>query len=571
MEALFKAVSDVCAKLQIVSDFLWDFPTNLDWYANIPILGSFSIAMIALLGTAIFFTFRFGFVQFRFFKRAVKILFTASKKIEGISPLASFLLSSAMRVGPGNILGVTGAISVGGPGALLWMWISALFSMATAFVESTMAQIFKKKDGDEYIGGMAFYGQKIVKNLAGVGIALSVLYIIYAFLCLPAQGYNTISGCLAIAELFDPNASDPNFGFCWALFLIMIIFVAFLAFGGVKFVTKFTDVSVPIMAVVYIATILILIVVNFDRIPWFFYVVFTEAFQPNAIFGGAFGVALQQGIRRGLMSNEAGQGTITMPAAASNAKHPCEQGLVQSIGVFFDTIVICTPTAFVVIMSQLWLGPNGSEWMELGKLEKFTASCTTLSGGQGIPSEIVFIIMCVCFSLFALTTLVGFVSFTEICAKRISTSKVFVCIIRLFCLLVCSFGIIVNFAGLDLSALWNLSDMANILMVYCNLPLLYIGLKYVSNAYKHYLANNYFYDAMSVCESSAKKIETIKDKNSEKYKKFESRLKNSKNYLKDHIDDDWQFNSKTSNIKLNIWDEISNGQKSELKQIISTK
>lgn len=145
------------------------------------------------------------------------------------------------------------------------------------------------------------------------------------------------------------------------MFLIMLIFVGFLAFGGVKFVTKFTDVSVPIMAVVYIGTVLTLIAINFDRIPWFFYVVFTEAFQPNAIFGGAFGVALQQGIRRGLMSNEAGQGTITMAAAASNAKHPCEQGMVQSMGVFFDTIVICTPTAFVVIMSQLWLGPNGGE------------------------------------------------------------------------------------------------------------------------------------------------------------------------------------------------------------------
>ena len=384
-----------------------------------------------------------------------------------------------MRVGPGNILGVTGAISVGGPGAILWMWISALFSMATAFVESTLAQIFKKRDGDEYIGGMAFYGQKLIKNAIGIGIALSILYIIYAFLCLPAQGYNVISGLLSIAVLADPNAASPDQPFCWILFVIMIVFVAFLAFGGVKFVTKFTDVSVPIMAVIYIGTVLILIACNFDRIPWFFYVVVTEAFQPHAIFGGAFGVALQQGIRRGLMSNEAGQGTITMPAAASNAKHPCEQGLVQGIGVFFDTIVICTPTAFVVIMSQLWLGPNGGEWMDLGKLDKFTASCTALSGGEGLPSEIVFIIMCVCFSLFALTTLVGFVSFTEICAKRITRAKVFVVIIRICCLFVTAFGVIVNFAGLDLSALWNLSDMANILMVYCNLPLLYIGMKHV--------------------------------------------------------------------------------------------
>lgn len=155
MHPLFKAVNAVCDKLQVVSNLFWDFPTNFDWYANIPILGNFSLAIILLIGSGIFFTCQLRFIQVRKFKYGLHVLKTQKAKT-GISPLASFLLSTAMRVGPGNILGVTGAISIGGPGALFWMWFSAFFGMATAFTESTLSQIFKEKKDDEYIGGLPF-------------------------------------------------------------------------------------------------------------------------------------------------------------------------------------------------------------------------------------------------------------------------------------------------------------------------------------------------------------------------------------------------------------------------------
>ena len=174
MHPLFKAVNAVCDKLQVVSDLFWNFPTNFDWYANIPILGNFSLAIILLIGSGIFFTCQLRFIQVRKFKYGLHVLKTQKAKT-GISPLASFLLSTAMRVGPGNILGVTGAISIGGPGALFWMWFSAFFGMATAFTESTLSQIFKEKKDDEYIGGLPFYGSRLLKGAAWVGVALSLL------------------------------------------------------------------------------------------------------------------------------------------------------------------------------------------------------------------------------------------------------------------------------------------------------------------------------------------------------------------------------------------------------------
>ena len=154
MQALFDAVNAICGKIQVVSDLFWEFPTNFGWYAAIPILGNFSLAIILLVGTGIFLTFRFRFVQVRKFKYGLKVLLHSKAATKtGISALAAFLLSTAMRVGPGNILGVTGAISIGGPGALFWMWLSAFFGMSTAFAESTLSQIFKEKRDGQFLSG----------------------------------------------------------------------------------------------------------------------------------------------------------------------------------------------------------------------------------------------------------------------------------------------------------------------------------------------------------------------------------------------------------------------------------
>jgi len=291
-------------------------------------------------------------------------------------------------VGPGNILGVTGAISIGGPGALFWMWVSAFFGMATAYTEYTLAQIFKEKKGDEYVGGLAFYGKRLLKGSAVAGGVLSLMYIVYALLCFPAQGFNTVSSVGQIAELITGKAIPTTSALYWVAFAVLIVAMAAISWGGIRKVTKVTDILVPIMAVIYVLTVLVLIVVNFTRIPWFFYAVVTEAFKPEAVFGGAFGVALIQGVKRGLMSNEAGQGTITMPAAASDAAHPCDQGCVQAICVFLDTIVICTLTGFVVIMGRVWMSDHADAWFDMGKLPKYLASATELAPGTTLNTGI---------------------------------------------------------------------------------------------------------------------------------------------------------------------------------------
>lgn len=358
MERVFEAINGVFSFIGPLSDFLWDFPTNFEWYSSIPILGNISFAIILLLGSGIFFSFKIGFMQVTYFKKGIRSM-TEKRTVEtGISPLASFFLSSAMRVGPGNILGVTGAIAAGGPGALFWMWISAFFGMAVAYMEGVLAQIFKEKKDDEFVGGLPFYGRKLLGNKVWIGIFLSVLYILYALCCLPAQGFNVVSSVGRMAEIITGKTIASGSAFYYIVGTIIVILTAAIAFGGIKKVSRWTDMMVPVMAVLYMVVVLLLIILNFTRIPYFFGSVFAGAFKPEAFFGGVFGTVLAQGVKRGLMSNEAGQGTITMSAAAADAKHPCEQGVIASLGVFLDTIVICTLTGFVVVMAHCWTGAD---------------------------------------------------------------------------------------------------------------------------------------------------------------------------------------------------------------------
>ncbi len=485
MRAIFEAINNIFGFVTPVSDFLWEFPTNLEWYAKIPLLGNLSLAIIVLVGSGLFFTFKLGFVQVKYFRKGIHILTSKRNAKTGISPLASFFLSTAMRVGPGNIIGVTGAIAVGGPGALFWMWVSAFFGMATAYMEGTLAQIFKEKKGDEFIGGLPFYGRKLLGNKAFVGVFLSVLYIVYALCCLPAQGFNVVSSVGRIVETASGSALASDSLFYYIVGLVLIIATAIVAFGGIKKVSKWTDKMVPVMAVLYVVVVVSLIVINFNRIPFFFEAVFTGAFKPEAFFGGAFGTVLAQGVKRGLMSNEAGQGTITMPAAASDADHPCEQGVVSSLGVFLDTIVICTLTGFVVVMAHCWLGDGGAAWQALDKLPMFTESVAVLTPGTAL-NAVMSILISLCFGLFAYTCLLGMISFSEIVANRISTTRRCINFVRILCLLVAAFGILCNIAGLELGNLWAISDLGNILIVYFNIPIVLIGARYVFRATKHY-------------------------------------------------------------------------------------
>ena len=489
MQGIFAAINSVFGFIGPLSDFLWDFPTNMEWYRNIPILGNISLAIIVLLGSGIFFTIKLGFIQVTHFKKGIRILTERRTVKTGISPLAAFLLSAAMRVGPGNIIGVTGAIAVGGPGALFWMWISAFFGMAVAYMEAVLAQIFKEKKDDEFVGGLPFYGRKLLGNKVWIGVFLSVLYILYALCCLPAQGFNVVSSVGRMAEILTGKTILVNSLFYYIAGAAIMILTAAIAFGGIKKVSKWTDMMVPVMAVLYVAVVFILIILNIGRIPYFFTAVFGGAFKPQAFFGGAMGTVLAQGVKRGLMSNEAGQGTITMSAAAADAKHPCEQGILASLGVFLDTIVICTLTGFVVVMAHCWTGENAQAWAELDKLPKFTESIAVLTPGTSMNAVITFLVT-LCFGLFAFTCLLGMISFSEIAANRIRKDAVCINIVRCIALFVAAFGILCNLAGLELGNLWTFSDLGNILIVYFNVPIVFAGARCVFKATKHYKKND---------------------------------------------------------------------------------
>ena len=489
MKEVFEWINSICEFVVILADFLWGFPTNFSWYASIPIIGNLSFAVVLLIGSGIYFSLKTKFIQVTHFKEGLKILSRKSASKVGISPLAAFFLSSAMRVGPGNILGVTGAVAVGGPGAIFWMWISGFFGMATAYMEATLAQIFKERKGDEFVGGLPFYGKIILGNRKWVGIVLSCVFIMYAMFCLPAQAFNVFSSVGSIAEFVTGTTYSTTSGLYIAVAIALVLGTAVVAFGGIKKITKLTDKVVPVMAVIYCITVIGIALLNFKTIPYFFSAVVGGAFAPEAIFGGFFGTALVQGVKRGLMSNEAGQGTITMSAASADSEHPCEQGCVQSLGVFLDTMVICTLSGFIIVMAQLWKDPT--MWAELQneKLPLFLASITELAPGTG-GDGFVTLLISICYAMFAYTCIVGFIIFAEIAANRISQKKSFIFFIRgLGVFVFIPFGILSLMAGLELGNLWYISDLGNIVIVYCNLPILFIGAKYAFRATTHYKAN----------------------------------------------------------------------------------
>jgi len=492
MEVIFQAINSFFDFIVPIADFLWEFPTNFQWYASIPILGQFAFAVILLVGTGIYLTFKTGFIQVKAFKSGIKILASSKSSEVGITPLASFLLSSAMRVGPGNIMGVTGAISVGGPGALFWMWVSAFFGMSTAFVESVLAQIYKEKNGKEYVGGLPFYGQKILGNKRWVGVVLSSLFIIYALFVIPSQAFHLFTSFGSIADTITGKTFGRQSTVYYGIAIVLIITVLLTVIGGIKRVTAVTDLMVPIMAVVYTIIVILIILANLDKVPYFFKEVFGGAFKPNAIFGGAFGVALAQGIKRGLMSNEAGQGTITMAAATAENDHPVEQGFVQSLGVFLDTMIICSMTGFVIVMAHVWTGTAGVAWdsIQASKLTVYTSSIQYLVPGTALDAAVTIIVL-LCYGMFAFTTLLGLILFAEVSANLISRNKKFIMGIRLIgALFFVPFGALTVLAGLELKNLWYIGDFVNIVLVYVNVPIILIGSGIACKALKNYKKTN---------------------------------------------------------------------------------
>src|SRR5690606_378502 len=296
----------------------------------------------------LYFSVRMGFLQITAIKEMLRLLFGKKSSDRGISPFQAFALAISGRVGTGNIIGVATAIALGGPGAIFWMWLIAFLGAASAFAESTLAQIYKEEKDGQYLGGPAFYIQKGL-GVKWYAMLFAITTLVSTWLLLPGIQSNSISNAIT-------NVSGVGFysflGFEVNLIGLSIVFLLMLIiFGGVKRLSKVAEIIVPFMAGAYILMALIICGINYKAIPEVFGLIFSAAFNQEAMFSGVFGMAIAWGVKRGIYSNEAGQGTAPHAAAAAAVKHPAQQGLVQAFSVYVDTIFVCTATALMILFT----------------------------------------------------------------------------------------------------------------------------------------------------------------------------------------------------------------------------
>ncbi|MCK8141219.1 alanine:cation symporter family protein [Flavobacterium sp. I-SCBP12n] len=300
-----------------------------------------SNALIALcLGTGLYFSVRTRFLQVRHFKEMFRLLFDGKSTDSGVSSFQALSMSLAGRVGTGNIAGVATAIAFGGPGAMFWMWLVAFLGASTAFIEATLAQIYKEKHLGELRGGPAFYIERGL-GIKWFGVLFAIVSVISAGVLLPGVQANSVAD--GIKNAFNLET--------WVTGVGLVLIFAAIVFGGVKRIAKFTEYIVPFMAIGYMLIAVIIIVVDFKNLPDVIALVFKSAFNMEAGFGAVFGLAVQWGVKRGIYSNEAGQGTAPHIAAAANVSHPAKQGLVQSFSVYIDTLLVCSATGFMLLMT----------------------------------------------------------------------------------------------------------------------------------------------------------------------------------------------------------------------------
>ena len=326
---------------------------EINTFLNDLIWGNILIYLLPALG--IFFTISSRFVQFRYFFKMFGILRdTVHDKDGHISSFQALMLSVAGRVGGGNIAGVAVAITLGGAGAVFWMWVIALVGMATSFFECSLAQLYKEKDGNDscvYRGGPAYYATKGLGQ-RWLGVIISVLLIItFGFAFNATQSF-------IISTSFEASFNLPT----WIGGLIVTAVFGVTIFGGVKRIARMSEVIVPIMALGYLLIALVVIVLNINEIPALISMIVTEAFNPSSAIGGGIGAVILQGAKRGMFSNEAGLGSAPNVAAVAYVAHPVQQGIVQSFSVFIDTIILCSCTAFIILLSGVYTpGANGAD------------------------------------------------------------------------------------------------------------------------------------------------------------------------------------------------------------------
>ena len=434
-------------KVLLVNDFIWTY---------------ILIAMLIAIG--FFFTFKTKFVQFTNIKEMFKLLGEGSSskdKSKGeVSSFQAFCIGTASRVGTGNLAGVASAIAIGGPGAVFWMWLIALIGSASAFIESTLAQIYKVKDGDSFRGGPAYYMEKGLKK-KWMGVTFSVLII----MCFGFAFNSVQSNTIATAFNSTFNANKLIIG------IILTVLTLIIIFGGVNRIAKISSILVPIMAVAYIVIALFIIIINFKEIPSLFQTIFESAFGIKQVVGGGIGAALLQGIKRGLFSNEAGMGSAPNAAATATVSHPVKQGLIQTLGVFTDTLIICTSTVFIILLSGAPL--DGSvKGIELTQMA--LVSQVGPWGGTFIS---------ICILLFAFSSIIGNYYYGETNIQFISNNKLFLYGYRILVAAMVLFG---SVASMDL--VWNIADVFMGLMAILNLIAIVLLSKIAIKAFQDYSA-----------------------------------------------------------------------------------
>lgn len=394
-----------------------------------------------LLAAGLYFTIRTKFVQVRLFGEMFRLIVEKKDSNDGVSPFQAFTISAASRVGTGNVAGVALAIGIGGPGAVFWMWIIAIIGMATAFIESTLAQVYKVKDGDTFRGGPAYYMQKAL-GWRKLGIVFAILLTMCFGFIFNAVQSNTIS------QSFTDVFGIPH----WAVGVGLILLTAVIVFGGVQRIVKVTQTIVPVMATFYIIVALYIVILNISEIPAMITLIVEHAFGIKEIMGGGIGMAMMQGVRRGLFSNEAGMGSVPNAAATANVSHPAKQGLVQSLGVFFDTIIICSATAFIILLGGLYqTGETNGILLTQASMEVHV--------GAWAPYFIAVAIM-----FFAFSSIIGNYYYGETNIEFINANVMWKRIYQVLVLAMVFFGAIAK-----VQVVWDMADLFMGLMAIINL------------------------------------------------------------------------------------------------------
>lgn len=403
------------------------------------------ILIIMLLGCAVWFSVRTHFVQFRMVREMFRLLGESNETTphgeKHISSFQAFAVSLASRVGTGNLAGVATAIAVGGPGAVFWMWLIALLGASSAFVESTLAQLYKRRGKESFIGGPAYYMERGLGR-RWMGVCFAVLISITFGFAFNSVQSNTICA-----------ACEGAFGFDHIIVgILLTVATMLIIFGGIKRIARVSGVIVPIMALGYIVLALGIVLFNIDRLPDVLELIFANAFGWEQALGGGFGAAVMQGIKRGLFSNEAGMGSAPNVAATAYVSHPVKQGLIQTLGVFTDTLIICTCTAFIILFSGAPLdgSTNGVQLTQ----QALTNEIGPLGGA----------FIAVAILLFAFSSIIGNYYYGEANIRFITKKRGVLLGYRILVGGMVLFGAL---ATLDL--VWSIADVTMGLMTICNL------------------------------------------------------------------------------------------------------